>query len=584
VNPEEPVPLLEVAAAVADQTPVDWDGRRRELSGLEATLDELRALQALALAHRGATAPARAAAPRERARWGPLELRRRLGAGSFGEVWRAWDPALQREVALKLRRDGPDGAAASRRWLAEGRALARVRHRNVLTVYGAAEHDGRAGMWTELIEGASLEQWLARHGPLGAREAGLVGIELTAALAAVHAAGVVHGDVKAANVLRVGGGTAEGAGRIVLADFGSTRGIDAAAGDAAVATTPLACAPEVLAGADPTPRSDVYSLGVLLYRLLTGRHPYEAGTRTELERRIAAGPHVPLRERRADLPAALVAAIERALARDPAARWGGAAEFEAALGAALELAPAARAPRRAATAWIGAALAAAAVIGIAIVATRPRPVPAPTSTAAPRAAPAGAAAPVAPAPLALDATLERTRGAELQPLGDGAQIAPGDRLDLAVDTPERAWVYVLDEDGSGALYVLFPVAGSQLANPLAARARVRLPGTFHGRAFDWQVTSAGGDETILAVASRAPLEALDRVVARAPGATSGRAVTYAALPPAALGALRGVGGMAPASPGAAAAGGRLKALARELRARHDPGVWLRAWELFNPGS
>src|SRR5262249_11140650 len=153
-------------------------------------------------------------------RWGPLEVRHRIGSGSFGEVFVARDPRLQREVALKLRRAG--ALERSKRWLDEARRLARVRHPNVVTVYGADQHDGRGGLWMELVHGRTLEERLRHEGPLGAREGALIGAELCAALAAVHGQGLVHGDVKTHNVMREGApGASRDAGRIVLMDFGS---------------------------------------------------------------------------------------------------------------------------------------------------------------------------------------------------------------------------------------------------------------------------------------------------------------------------------------------------------------------------
>src|SRR5262249_48722819 len=149
------------------------------------------------------------------------------------------------------------------------RTLARVRHRNVLSVLGAARHDGRVGMWTELVSGETLEESLARRGRFGDTEAARVGIELCRAQAAVHAAGLIHRDVKTRNVMRAEGG------RIVLMDFGSvTRWspLESADAEAFRVGTPLAMAPEQLSGAKLDPRADLYGLGVLLYRLVSGRY------------------------------------------------------------------------------------------------------------------------------------------------------------------------------------------------------------------------------------------------------------------------------------------------------------------------
>jgi hypothetical protein len=159
------------------------------------------------------------------ARWGHLGLRECLGRGAFGAVWRAYDARLDTDVALKLI---DDGAAAGRGVIHEARLLARVRHSHVVTVHGAAVHDGRVGLWMEFVRGGTLEARLRADGPLGACEAALAGIDLCGALAAVHAAGLVHRDVKAQNVMR------EDGGRIVLMDLGA--GLDRSAPDASAAS------------------------------------------------------------------------------------------------------------------------------------------------------------------------------------------------------------------------------------------------------------------------------------------------------------------------------------------------------------
>ncbi len=144
-------------------------------------------------------------------RWGALEFRRKIGGGGFGTVYLAWDPALEREVALKVLQ----AAGRSHTVIQEGRLLARVRHPNVVTVYGIDEYEGTVGLWMEWVEGLTLTQVLTARGLLGGHEAALIGVDVCRAVAAVHKAGLLHRDIKAQNVMR------EAGGRIVLMDFGA---------------------------------------------------------------------------------------------------------------------------------------------------------------------------------------------------------------------------------------------------------------------------------------------------------------------------------------------------------------------------
>ena len=260
--------------------------------------------------------------------WGHLSVHARLAAGAFGRIYRAHDPQLNREVALKLLHGDILAFGPIDHLLAEARTLAKVHHPNVVTVYGADVRDGRAGLWMELIDGQTLEAWLRTHGAMGSGEASAAGIDLCRALAAVHGAGLVHGDVKAQNVMR------EQGGRIVLMDFGAGRvqGADATG----VAGTPMYLAPEVLAGEPPTPRSDLYSLGVLLFHLMTAAYPYTGEDLDGLRASHADGRRTWLRDLRPDLPDRLVQSIERAIDADPAQRFATAGAMERALREALE--------------------------------------------------------------------------------------------------------------------------------------------------------------------------------------------------------------------------------------------------------
>jgi TolB-like protein/Flp pilus assembly protein TadD len=254
----------------------------------------------------------------------------RIGQGSFGEVFRAYDPSLQREVALKLL--SPDrlaSAAAVDRYLTEARCLARVRYPNVLVIHGADRHDDRVGLWTDLVRGQTLEESLTQRGPFGADEAMMIGLDLCRALAAVHAAGLVHRDVKAANVMR------EQGGRIILMDFGAvgdrSGGTLAPGGEG----SPITMAPEQLAGRTVAASTDIYGLGALLYRLVSGRYPIEASSLAELRAKHAGGAFVPLRDLRPDLPGEFLRVVERALDHEPERRFASAGEMERALASCL---------------------------------------------------------------------------------------------------------------------------------------------------------------------------------------------------------------------------------------------------------
>jgi tetratricopeptide (TPR) repeat protein len=260
-------------------------------------------------------------------RWGHLELHERIGEGTFGDVYRARDTQLDREVAVKLLRvGGLSTDRQTRRVLREGRSLARVEHDNVVAVYGAEAHEGRVGLWMELIRGATLEQLLRAHGPFSAREAALIGQDLCSAVAAVHNTGLVHRDIKAQNVMR------EEGGRLVLMDFGAGQPVgDSASALGRLTGTPLYLSPEVLAGGESTPQSDIYSIGVLLYHLVTNDYPARASSLQELREAHAQGRRTHLHDARPELPGGLIQVIERAIEPDAQRRYQTAGEMQAAL-------------------------------------------------------------------------------------------------------------------------------------------------------------------------------------------------------------------------------------------------------------
>jgi eukaryotic-like serine/threonine-protein kinase len=305
-------PLFDAAGRIADGEAVDWAAVTGTTSSDQERIlvDELELVARVAAGHRRLhdLLPESHRPDFDRARWGHLDLLNVVGQGSYGTVYRAWDPRLERLVALKLFHRSPHPEIVMR----EGRMLARVRHENVVSVYGADVVDGVAGLWMEFVHGQTLDQIIKTSGPIAARDAATVGLHVARALGAIHAAHVLHCDVKAQNVVR------EATGRVVLMDLGAGRPVpEAAEFGAEVTGTPLYMAPELFQpGAMATSATDVYALGVLLYYLTTGRFPIIGQSYRELKdahlngriQLLTAG------------PPALVAIVNRTLDPDPAER------------------------------------------------------------------------------------------------------------------------------------------------------------------------------------------------------------------------------------------------------------------------
>jgi serine/threonine-protein kinase len=256
--------------------------------------------------------------------WGHLLLVRKIGEGSFGEVFQAHDTWLDHPVALKLLKPEAENWVPPAQLLHEARKLARVRHTNVVTVHGADRHNGRVGFWMDFIDGETLASRVAK-GRLSPGEAVSVGQEVCRALAAVHQARLIHRDVKAQNVMRAHDG-----GRIILMDFGAGEFLGDPMGTRAQGT-PLYLAPELLRGEGASAQSDIYAVGVLLHHLVTGGFPVEGGSPAALLEAHNRGDRRRLRDARPDLPESFIAIVERAIHPDPAKRYASAGDMEARL-------------------------------------------------------------------------------------------------------------------------------------------------------------------------------------------------------------------------------------------------------------
>jgi serine/threonine-protein kinase len=267
-------------------------------------------------------------------RWRHLENLEKIGQGISGEVYRAWDPRLERAVALKLSpQAGNFSDHCAQLALGEARLLARIRHPNVVTVYGADYEDQRLGVWMEYVRGHNLEAILRKSGPLRARDAVVIGLDLCSAVNAVHDVGVVHGDITTKNVMR------EKTGRIVLLDFGFSQDLLAPQSEKwshDIRGTPLYMAPEILQGDGATVQTDIYGIGVLLYHLATGRFPVEGRSLDEVRTILEEGNVQRLRDRRPDLGEAFVTGVDRSLSVEPAARFSTVVEMADWLRASLD--------------------------------------------------------------------------------------------------------------------------------------------------------------------------------------------------------------------------------------------------------
>jgi TolB-like protein len=258
----------------------------------------------------------------------------RLGAGGMGEVWRARDPRLEREVALKVlpaAMVADDTARA--RLLREARMAARLNHPHVCTVHEVGEAEGQVYVAMELVLGQALSERLA-SGRMGVEEVARLGQQMADALAHAHENGVVHRDFKSANVIV----TPEGRAKVL--DFGLAKPLAETESEATTLTgAPLTAhgavvgtlaymAPEQLKGRPADARSDVWALGVVLYEMASGVRPFAGKTGYELSSAILNQAPQPLP---ADVPPPLAAIVERCLAKGPAQRYARAGEVRSAL-------------------------------------------------------------------------------------------------------------------------------------------------------------------------------------------------------------------------------------------------------------
>jgi serine/threonine-protein kinase len=259
-----------------------------------------------------------------------------IARGGMAEVWEGVDEVLARPVAVKvLHAHLAEDEGFVERFRREGVAAARLADPGIVATYDAGMDDGVAYLVMELVRGRTLREALEREGPFSPAEAGHVGAAVAGALHHAHRAGLVHRDVKPANIL-----LAED-GRVRVADFGIAK-LGGGGGDltqtGALIGTAKYLSPEQVEGRSPDARSDVYALGVVLYEMLCGRPPFAAETELATALQHVRAEASPPRQLKAGIPPSLEAVVLRAMARDPAQRYQSAADLRGAL-RAVDLGP-----------------------------------------------------------------------------------------------------------------------------------------------------------------------------------------------------------------------------------------------------
>jgi len=268
---------------------------------------------------------------------GRYQVLRRLGVGGMADVFLARDLNLQREVAVKvLRRDFTEDAAFRVNFLQEARAAANLSHPNIVTIFDFGHEPGQYYIIMEYIEGTDLKTLLRRRGPMPTQEATELMTQLCDGVGYAHRAGLVHCDLKPQNIL------ISPQGKVKITDFGISRALATIQPDERQETvwgSPQYFSPEQARGAAPSPASDVYSLGVVFYEMLTGRLPFEAASADLLAELHLHAPVTPASHHNPDLPDLLDRILLKVLSKEPAARYRTADQFGRVLENFLSQAP-----------------------------------------------------------------------------------------------------------------------------------------------------------------------------------------------------------------------------------------------------
>lgn len=262
--------------------------------------------------------------PQMLGRIGSYEIVGILGRGGMGVVFKGFDPALNRFVAIKMLAPHLAASGAARkRFEREAQAAAAIVHDHVMAIHGVADWQGTPYLVMPYVRGASLQKRIDDQGPFQLREILRIGMQTAAGLAAAHAQGLVHRDIKPANIM-----LDSGVERVALTDFGLARAVDDATltRTGTLAGTPQYMSPEQARGQAVDFRSDLFSLGSVLYTLCTGRPPFRAETSYGILRLITDEEPRPIQQLSPDIPVWLCTLIGRLMAKNPADRFASADE------------------------------------------------------------------------------------------------------------------------------------------------------------------------------------------------------------------------------------------------------------------
>lgn len=289
-----------------DTQPIDGDEDAELLAQLKS-IDDIQKVFAVKHPHDSSHLPAESQALFH---WGQLQVLAPLGEGGYGEVFQAYDPVLNRKVALKLLKPNQLAAFHSKLFIEEAQRMAQVRNRHVLAIHGAAVYDGRAGFWADLIVGETLENQHHVNQTALLKVAG----DMAHALQAVHQAGLVHGDVKAANVMF------DQNHQHVLMDFGAGLTSGSAHPSNHSVGSPLLMAPELFKEQPKSAATDMYALGCLLFKLASDQYPVQGNNVLDIVAAHQRQEYAQLAGLRSDLPRSLTSTIQQLIDPDPARR------------------------------------------------------------------------------------------------------------------------------------------------------------------------------------------------------------------------------------------------------------------------